>query len=237
MYTSSPETTRSSALQDGVTQWLSAATPAAVAEPPSKADIQLLRSAFAEFYGVNRDLSKAQDLLSQTIAKWQQQPADERAGLYRVRGDCHMLLLNADAAWKDYDQAVQLLQIDLAGPANADPQELPASLLGRARAAKVLAVSQNDQTKKTTWAAQSAKDYQQALKLGSREDWETDAELLEDGATRNPYAAWEYSDALRLSGQYTEAATAHALASTAFDAIGDSARSVIALLDCGIDLA
>jgi len=115
----------------------------------------------------------------------------------------------------------------------ADPQELPAALLGRARAQKVVALTNQD----ARLAAAAAQDYERALQLSSREDWDTVAERLEDGASRNPYAAWEWGDALRLSGQHERAATAHALASSAFDVTGDPARSVIALLDAGIDLA
>jgi hypothetical protein len=122
--------------------------------------------------------------------------------------------------------------------AAADPQELPIAMLGRARAAKSLALlNQNNQGEAKKWAAQAANDYEAALKLSSREEWDTGAELLEDGATRNPYAAWEWGDALRLSSEFSQAATAHALASVAFDEIGDRARSVISLMDGGIDLA
>lgn len=231
-------------LQEGVATWLADAA-AAAKDAPSKQDIQLLREAFAEFYGVDRDLAKAEALLSQAVNVWQKLPADELAGIYRVRGDCYMAQADAAKAVADYDKAVTLLQQPVAA-ANADPQELPAALLGRARAAKSLAVTTSTTTEKKSWAAKSAKDYEEALKLASREEWDTDTELLEDGATRNPYAAWEWGDALRLLMAYDsnnnkniaqQAATAHALASAAFDEIGDRARSVIALTDAGIDLA
>jgi hypothetical protein len=39
-------------------------------------------------------------------------------------------------------------------------------------------------------AETAAKDYQLALRLSSREDWDTNAEKEEDGARTNPYAAW-----------------------------------------------
>ena len=60
---------------------------------------------------------------------------------------------------------------------------------------------------------------------------------MEDGATRNPYATWEWGAMLRQSGQPKEAATAHLLASQAFDEVGDKARSVMSLIDAGVDLA
>lgn len=108
----------------------------------------------------------------------------------------------------------------------------PFNSLGRARAIR----SQGPLVSKDL-SEQAAADYQTSLKLSSREDWDTDMEMIEDGAARNPYAAWEWGASLRAAGKYKEAATAHALASQAFKDIGDRARSVIALLDSGIDLA
>lgn len=213
---------------DAASTWLASS---ASAPPPSPADITLLRQAFAEFYGVERDLSKSLDLLNQVIDKWQGQPADELAGLYRVRGDCYMLLANADAARQDYDAAVQLLQGP--GGSQADPVELPTALLGRARATKSLGrttvVGKNQ-------AGQVAADYQLALKLSSREEWDTDEELIDDGASRNPYAAWEWGTVLRWDNRWKEAATAHLLAADAFADIGDTPRAVISKVDAGIDL-
>ena len=83
----------------------------------------------------------------------------------------------------------------------------------------------------------AAKDYQLALRFSAREDWDTNEEKEEDGARTNPYAAWEWGAALRLAGQYQEAARVHTLAADNFDDIGDRARSVISELDAGIDLA
>ena len=86
-------------------------------------------------------------------------------------------------------------------------------------------------------ALQAAKDYQKSLRLSSQEEWDTDQDMEEDGAARNPYAAWEWGSSLRQAGMYEKAAEVHTLASVAFDNIGDRARSVISLLDAGIDLA
>jgi hypothetical protein len=80
-------------------------------------------------------------------------------------------------------------------------------------------------------------DYESALKLSAREEWDTDEELLQDGARTNPYAAWELGMALRLTGDYAKATDYHTLASNYFDEIGDRARSVIAQIDAGIDAA
>ena len=219
-----------SALVEGVSIWLSEQEEESSVVPPSKADIQLLREAFAEFYSTNRDLVKSEELLSLTIQAWEKQPADEQAGLYRVRGDCYTAIGDANKAFADYDKAVQLLESP--GGENADPLELPSSLLGRARSLKTL---RQEITGKQ--AKQAASDYERYLKLSSREEWDTDQELLEDGASRNPYAAWEWGSVLRKTGSWKQAALAHGLASQAFADIGDKARSVISLTDVGIDYA
>jgi len=104
--------------------------------------------------------------------------------------------------------------------------------LGRARAIRSLGSKATPQQAET-----AAKDYKEALVLSSREDWDTVEEKLEDGAKTNPYAAWEYGMALRRNEQYEEAKTVHLLASDLFDAISDRSRSVISLLDAGIDAA
>jgi len=217
------QTTAATSPGSSSTSFILVADAAGAPFEPSKADVLLLRQAFAEFYGPNRDLEKSKELLSEAIERWQKQPADEKAGLYRVRGDCYMLLSLSKEAYDDYDTAVKLLR----GPGGqqADPAELPAALLGRARAGKC--------QQRTT----AADDYRQALILTSREEWDTDEENLQDGATRNPYAAWEWGSALRLNGDWIGAARAHNLASDAFDDVGDRARSVISLIDSGIDYA
>jgi hypothetical protein len=104
--------------------------------------------------------------------------------------------------------------------------------LGRARAIRSL-----HSTASNSQAQQAVQDYQLALQLASRDDWDTDAERLEDGARTNPYATWEYGMALRLVGNYDQAQAIHILASDYFDEIGDRARSVISLMDAGIDVA
>ncbi|KAG7351712.1 tetratricopeptide repeat protein [Nitzschia inconspicua] len=204
----------------------------AVSAPPTKQEIALLREAFAAFYGTtDRDPSKALDLLSQAIEAWQRQPADELAGLYRVRGDCYMALERPNDAIVDYGQAISLLQQPGVSEA-ADPVELPASFLGRARAIRSLGVNANkDQVK------MASSDYKEALVRSAREEWDTVQELLEDGARTNPYATWEYGMALRLNGDYDDAQSIHTLAANYFDDIGDKARSVISRIDAGIDAA
>ena len=138
-------------------------------------------------------------------------------------------MLDAEAAEKDYTTTIDLLS----GPGGelADPDELPAARLGRGRAIRSMTKLSTDQYKK------AAEDYQISLRLSSREDWDTNEEMEQDGASRNPYAAWEWGMAQRGSGDYKKAAETHILASSAFKEIGDRARSVIAKLDAGIDLA
>jgi len=104
--------------------------------------------------------------------------------------------------------------------------------LGRARAIRSLHTKATSEQRKL-----ATQDYEQALKLSAREEWDTAQELLEDGARTNPYAAWEYGMALRLSGDYEKAMDVHTLASEYFDDIGDRARSVMSFLDAGIDAA
>ena len=75
---------------------------------------------------MDRDVVKAEELLSQAIEAWQRQAPDERAALYRVRGDCYMALMRPQDAQKDYTVAINLLE----GPGGnlADESELPASM-------------------------------------------------------------------------------------------------------------
>lgn len=104
--------------------------------------------------------------------------------------------------------------------------------LGRARAIR----SQGKQAS-ADQLSKAAKDYQLSLRLSSREDWDTDAENEEDGASRNPYAAWEWGSTLRSSGDLAGAVTVHKLAAESFDDIGDKTRSIMSQMDEGIDLA
>ena len=216
--------TTSSPLTSSIRDWL-LVPPASAAEPPTQADIQLLNRALETFYS-NAEYPKALDLLSQTVDRWIEQPADERASLYRIRADCYMALQQPNKAVEDYSQAINLLQTPEAKDA-ADPNELPAALLGRARAQRSLSSTNTGQP--VDWN-QAASDYKQSFQLSSREEWDTVEELIEDGAQRNPFAAWEWGTSLRAAGRYDEAAQAHQLASQSFAQIGDTARSVIVSL-------
>lgn len=199
--------------------------------PPTKDEILTLQKAFAAFYGAKRDPQNALSLLDETVENFQRQPPDERAGLYRVRGDCKMALKNPTEAIEDYKTAIELLTLP-ESKNKADPVELPAAILGRARAIRSLGSKASPQEVET-----AANDYKEALVLSSREDWDTIEEKVEDGAKTNPYAAWEYGMALRRNGQYEEAKAIHILTSDLFDAIRDRPRAVISLLDAGIDSA
>jgi len=219
-----------SILTAAIREWLvPPAFAADTAAPPSQKEISLLREALATFYGVDRDLEKSQQLLTEAIDAWQRQPPDEKAALYRVRGDCFMAELKPLEAENDYTTAITLLE----GPGGnlADPAELPAALLGRARAVR----SEGAVSKEKS--LQASKDYQKSLRLSSREEWDTDQELEEDGASRNPYAAWEWGTTLRNAGLYDKAYEVHTLAADSFADIADKSRSVISSLDAGIDLA
>lgn len=103
--------------------------------------------------------------------------------------------------------------------------------LGRARAVTSLGKLT------TVQAEQAVNDYKAAFLLSARGEWDTEKENLEDGAMKNPYAAWEWGTARRAAGDYKGAAESHALAAYAFQEVGDKPRSVMASLDAGIDLA
>lgn len=210
--------------------------------PPSPDEIQTLQKAFAAFYGAERDTKLANDLFTQTIDVWERtmQSADETAGLYRVRGDVNMELFQPMKAESDYGTAIQLLQ----GPdgSKADPEELPASLIGRARAIRSLGSSA---TKRQ--ALQASTDYETYFSLTSRLDDNDDlskkgdantfSAAIVDGVSRNPYATWEWGMVSRVAEQFDRASEIHRLASNSFRDIGDIPRSVISDLDRGIDLA
>jgi len=246
-------TSKSHFLSDGIQRYLAAATEATlpvssfisealippahaaeVAKPPTNEEVALLQQSLAAFYGQPRDSARALELLNQAVDAWQRQPPDERAALYRVRADVHLDLKQPSEAAQDYTTAIQLLE----GPGGdkADEAELPAARLGRARAMRGAFLS-GAKTTKAEWAS-IANDYQVALRLSSRDDYlETNVEKEADGAQRNPYAAWEWGMAYRDAGEYEKASETHTLAAFAFKDIGDRARSIIAELDAGIDLA
>lgn len=84
----------------------------------------------------------------------------------------------------------------------------------------------------------AASDYQLSLRLSARDsDWDTDDERKQDGATHNPYAAWEWGSAVRLAGDSKRAAQIHVLATDCFTYIANTERSVLSELDAGIDYA
>lgn len=148
-------------------------------------------------------------------------------------------LFQANNAEADYGKAIQYLE----GPDGnkADPEELPAARLGRARAIRSLGSAATPAK-----ALQASKDYEIYFKSISQIDDvdEDDAsakttfsKATMDGMQRNPYAAWEWGMVSRVAQNYENAAEIHALASKAFGEIGDKPRSVICALDRGIDLA
>lgn len=79
-------------LSQGIRDFL--VPPAFAAEskpkPPSNDEIKLLREALGTLYG-ERNPDKALELLTKAVASWERQAPDERAALFRVRGDCYMV--------------------------------------------------------------------------------------------------------------------------------------------------
>ena len=211
--------------------------------PPSNEEIKTLQKAFALFYGTERNIDDAVNLLTKSIESWEgtHQGGDEIAGLYRVRGDAYMELFQPKMAAADYAQSIILLD----GPdgSKADPDEKPASRLGRGRAIRSLGMAATQEE-----ARQASKDYEVYFRLVSRLDDDVEnisgkggvttfSDAMIDGIQRNPYAAWEWGMVNRVAGDYDTAAEVHRLAADAFEAIGDKPRSVISALDRGIDLA
>ena len=229
-------------LEKDIHNWLTSSSNILLSDatrPPSNDEIKTLQKAFALFYGADRNVDEAVNLLTKSIESWEatNQGGDEIAGLYRVRGDAYMELLQPKLASGDYSKSIDLLN----GPDGnkADPEEKPACRLGHARSIRSLGMAA------TKEEAQSAsKDYEKYFQLVSRLDDDDEKEdgamysvAVIDGIQRNPYAAWEWGMVNRVAGQYDAAAEVHRLASKAFEEIGDKPRSVISALDQGIDLA
>ena len=139
-------------------------------------------------------------------------------------------------AEKDYGKAIDYL--DGVDGDKADPEERPASRLGRARAVRSMGSSATQ-----SLALQASKDYEIYFSYVSRLDSDDESKkdeisnVIIDGIQRNPYAAWEWGMINRVAGQYAKAAEIHQLAATAFEEIGDKPRATICRLDEGIDLA
>lgn len=83
-----------SQLTEGITNYLLVPPASAASDttpsPPTKSEIKLLRDAFSALYG-ERNPEKAEGLLTDAITAWERQNPDEKAALYRVRGDCYMV--------------------------------------------------------------------------------------------------------------------------------------------------
>ena len=234
-------------LEKDIQTWLTSSSNLLLSDatrPPSNDEIKTLQKAFAFFYGTDRNVEEAVNLLTKSIESWEgtNQGGDEIAGLYRVRGDANMELFQPKRAAADYAKATELLN----GPGGnkADPEEKPAARLGYGRAIRSLGMAATQQE-----AKQASRDYEEYFKLVSRlDDDGGDAaataaaggkfsDAIIDGIQRNPYAAWEWGMVQRVAGEYDKAAEIHRLAANAFEEIGDKPRSVISALDRGIDLA
>jgi len=229
----------SNMMEKSINNWIqsssSSLTIASSIQPPTQDEIKLLNEALSSFYN-EKDYKKAETLLTKTIHAWQRQSSDEKAALYRIRGDCYMELDDMiNEAIQDYSESITLLQTPESLKL-ADPNELPTSYLGRGRAIRSLPKTEQTMSKLLQIAIN---DYEQYLILTARDSqyMDNDDERLEDGILRNPYAAWEYAATLRTNKDYDKAAFIREQASAAFDYIGDTAHSVITYLDYGIDLA
>ena len=229
-------------LEKDIHNWLTSSSNILLSDatrPPSNEEIKTLQKAFALFYGSDRNVEEAVNLLTKSIESWEatNQGGDETAGLYRVRGDAYMELTQPKLAAGDYSKSIELLD----GPDGnkADPEEKPASRLGHGRAIRSLGMAATKNEAKS-----ASKDYEVYFSLVSRLDDDNDkeagamfSEAIIDGIQRNPYAAWEWGMVNRVAGDYDAAAEVHRLAAKAFEEIGDKPRAVISAMDQGIDLA
>lgn len=204
---------------------------------PTKEEIQLLEDAIQALYE-EQNFIKAESLLTKAIAIWVRQPVLEQAELYQLRGDCYMYLRRPAEALKDYTVVVKFLEnpeVDETTPPD-DKQRL---YLAMARALRSRGVLSSQPTIASKQQAEAAKYYELSFSYSSSND-ESDEDYEERqlmGLMKNPFAAWEYADALRGSGDLNKAAILHQFSSDAFDNIGDKARALISDLDAVIDLA
>lgn len=203
---------------------------------PTKEEVQLLEDAIQALYD-EQNFIKAESLLTKAIAAWVRQPMLEQAELYQLRGDCSMFLRRPAEALKDYAVVVKFLQsteVDDMTPPD-DKQRL---YLAMARALRSKGVLSTDPTISSKQQAEAAKYYELSFSYSSSNDETQDYEERQIlGLMKNPFAAWEYADALRGSGDLNKAAILHQISSDAFDNVGDKARALISDLDAVIDLA
>ncbi|KAJ8604119.1 hypothetical protein CTAYLR_001790 [Chrysophaeum taylorii] len=133
------QTTMSLQQQQGITwkSWLRAGVlgvlvglpiDQAVANVPSPQAIELVQRAL-EAAGNDLRSRETEELLSASIDEWQRSslPADELAGLLKLRSDALLSQGRPEAALRDLDQELALLNTD------ADPAERPRAYLSRAR--------------------------------------------------------------------------------------------------------
>ena len=73
-------------MESSIQNWISLT----IATAPTQDEIKLLQDALGVFYN-EKDYKKAEMLLNNVIDVWQRQSSDEKAALYRIRGDCYMV--------------------------------------------------------------------------------------------------------------------------------------------------
>jgi len=231
-----------SSMMEGILQWI---LPVANAEEgsiitleeavePTEEEIAILKDAMNALYD-EQNFVKAEPLLTRAISMWETKPAFERNELYHLRGNCYMYLRRPAEALKDYDKVVKYLETEEG--AELTPQEDKQSLfLAIARALRSKGVLSSDINIAKKQQAEAARNYELAFKYLSNENIENDEDREIMAYMKNPFAAWEYSDAIRGSGDYTKASILHQIASDAFANAGDRARARISDLDSVIDL-
>lgn len=233
-----------SSLLENIRQWI---LPDAVAEEgariitveeavaPTTGDIEILEDALNALYE-EQNFAKAEQLLTKAISLWKRQPALEQAELYQLRGDCFMFLRRPAEALKDYELVIKFLDIPEVAELTP-PEDKQRLYLANARALRSKGVLSSNPTIAKKQQAEAAKNYELAFSYSTTDDSENYEERQILGYMRNPFAAWEYADAARGSGDFTKAAILHQISSDSFDNVGDKARALISDLDAVIDLA
>ena len=159
-------------------------------------------------------LPTADSLLTKSIAEWKkaEQPADEVAGLFKVRGTVRAEQGRTADAIADLSDCISLLS----SQPRADAVELQRAFVQRARLHSAV----------KAWAA-AERDYGEAI---ARLD------QLDAIESTNPYVYRERSGVRSRLGDFAGAAEDALTASVEFKAIGDKLRSLLASSDAALAL-
>ncbi|KAJ1456539.1 hypothetical protein M885DRAFT_517316 [Pelagophyceae sp. CCMP2097] len=185
---------------------------AAFAEAPGAAAVELVRSALAAAEDAPSS-PRTRQLLTQSIAEWRRsgQPADEVAGLLKLRAEGASAAGDGKAALLDYNAALELFE-----EANDGSPDLPRAYLARAR------------------LEFDAGDFAAAARDTSRALLDDDALLAIE--RDNPFSYELLADSLDRGGSFAGAADAYGSAEAAHLRVGDVLRATTAAMDKALAL-